>query len=222
MERLMHPHGNRDASAWNLRAIDALLETEGSLVFQRQVLHAQDWSAVADVLSALNLYQGHPYDEAENQEYRKLYQVIYDLWSTDKQLLDWSTTQRQAVEEVAATRYGVSHTAQAVLSHVDGVRAQRIPDSSPFPQPRWAGEPASAAASAVKIYPNPAQGQLVLESSTTMKQAVLYNLLGVAVSSWQLEAERARITLPSLEGLYLMQVILENGGTAIERVYLNH
>ncbi len=202
----------------------AFLEAEGSLVSQRLLLphylETQDWSAASDVLSALNLYQGHPYDEAENQGYRKLYQVIYDLWSTDKQLLDWSSAQRQVVEEVAATRFGVSHTAQAVLAHVDGVRAKRIPDSSPFPQPRWEAESVSASAPKLKVYPNPAQGHLVLESSTIMHQAVLYNLLGVAVGSWQLETEQARLALPPMEGMYLLQVVLEDGSTSVERIYL--
>ncbi len=203
----------------------AFLQADGSLVSQRLLLpyylEAQDWSAAAAVLDALNIFQGHPYDEAENQEYRKLYQVIHDLWSTDKQILEWSSAQRQAVEEVAATRYGVAHAAQAVLAHVDGTRPQRIPDSSPYPQPRWEAPTATGSATGLKIFPNPAKGQLMLEAKTTMQHAVLYNMLGVAVGSWQLQSEQARIALPPMEGMYLLQVVFEDGSTAIERVYLN-
>jgi len=200
----------------------AILETEGSNWAKRLLLphylETGQLSAAAQMLSDLDSYQGHPYDEAENAQYYKLYGAVYTTYTAGKTLQEMTATQRNKVNEVAQTPYGVAYAAQAIQAHNLGKRFHRIPDSSPSPQPRISTQ--SDLLPKVKIFPNPTTGQVTVSATSEIKALVLYDVFGRIVEQWRPNAEQSVVHLAYSTGMYLLAVELEEGYTEKHRLVI--
>jgi hypothetical protein len=200
----------------------AILETEGSIWAKRLLLphylETGQYTDAAQMLTDLDNYQGHPYDEAENQQYYKLYGAVYTTYTAGKTLQEMTATQRNKVNEVAQTPYGVAYAAQAIQAHNLGKRFHRIPDSSPSPQPRISTQPNYLPK--VKIYLNPTMGQVTVSATSEIKVLVLYDLFGRIVEQWRPNAEQSVVHLAYSTGMYLLAVELEEGYTEKHRLII--
>jgi len=66
-----------------------------------------------------------------------------------------------------------------------------------------------------KIYPNPTSGFATIESSETVKEVSIYNMIGQQVS----KGNSSEINLSNVEtGIYLVQILFENGSTATQKL----
>ncbi|MBI1191706.1 MAG: T9SS type A sorting domain-containing protein [Bacteroidetes bacterium] len=162
----------------------------------------------------MHAQQGHPYDEAENTQYSELYGAVYTTYAAGKTLQEMTATQRNKVEEVAQTPYGVAYAAQAIQAHNLGKRFHRIPDSSPAPQPRINIQLEQSPR--VRIYPNPTTGQITFFASENMERIVLYDLMGKIIQTWKPNHNQVLLNLAYPSGMYLLSLDLEDG--AIEKL----
>ncbi len=213
-------HALQEILSYAFEELDSLefavtvLETEGSLWAKRLLLpyylESGQYSSAAQMLTDLNNYQGHPYDEAENQQYYKLYGVVYNTYTGGKNLHQMTATQRSKVEEVAQTPYGVAHAAQAIQAHNLGRRFHRIPDSSPSPQPRYS--PAKTEPSPrVRIFPNPTTGLITVSASSSIKELILYDLFGRVIDLWNPHTHITTLNSPYPSGMYLLSIEVSEG-----------
>ena len=200
----------------------AILEAEGSIWAKRLLLphylETGQYTDAAQMLSDLDAYQGHPYDEAENAQYYKLYGAVYTTYAAGKTLQAMTATQRNKVNEVAQTPYGVAYAAQAIQAHNMGKRFHRIPDSSPSPQPRISTQ--SDLLPKVKIFPNPTTGQVTVSATGEITALVLYDIFGRIVDQWRPNAEQSVVHLTYSTGMYLLAVELEEGYTEKHRLII--
>jgi len=206
----------------SLELAEAILETEGSIWAKRLLLphylETGQYTEAAQILTDLYNYQGHPYDEAENQQYYKLYGAIYTTYTSGKTLQEMNATQRNKVNEVAQTPYGVAYAAQAIQAHNMGKRFYRIPDSSPSPQPRVSFQPEQSPR--VKLFPNPTTSQITVTATSDITRLVLYDLFGRIVDQWRPNAEQSVVHLTYSTGMYLLAVELEEGYTEKHRLII--
>ena len=200
----------------------AILETEGSIWAKRLLLphylEIGQLSAAAQMLSDLDVYQGHPYDEAENAQYYKLYGAVYTTYTAGKTLQEMTATQRNKVNEVAQTAYGVAFSAQAIQAHNLGKRFHKTPDSSPSPQPRESLQ--AEQSPRVRVYPNPTTSQITVSATSEIKALVLYDVFGRIVEQWRPNAEQSVVHLAYSTGMYLLAVEFEEGYTEKHRLII--
>gem|GEM_PF-1451301 len=208
----------------SLEFAEAILEAEGSLWAKRLLLphylETGQLSAAAQMLSDLDVYQGHPYDEAENAQYYKLYGAVYTTYAAGKTLQEMTATQRNKVEQVAQTPYGVGFAAQAIQAHNMGKRFHRIPDSSPSPQPKLLNSIAQNFG--VRVYPNPTSRSLNVSASEVIHRIILYDLMGRVVEFWEPRKGQVIVDLPYPSGLYLLEVSYGKGLIELHRIFLAH
>ena len=77
--------------------------------------------------------------------------------------------------------------------------------------------------SVCKLFPNPANRSVRIESNEDIRFVTVYNLLGAAVSRVAVNANHANLNVSSLtDGVYFVAMELENGHTTTQRLVVTH